>query len=202
MDLAIPDSLPANLQAAATYQDLVAGQVLFHRRDLAQSVFAVQTGRLRLVRYTSEGKLVVLRIVRVGESFAESTLFFDIYACDAVAEVPSRIIAYPNQLLLTTLREQPSFAEMFMTHLARKSLSLKDRLELQSIRSARERVLQYLLNTIQPDENIIHFDRSLKDIAAELGLTHESLYRTLTQLEQDGIITRSERQITLRMPTV
>lgn len=138
MDLSIPDSLPTALQRVATYQNLVTGQVLFHRRDTVQAVFAIRTGRLRLVRYTSEGKLVVLRIVRERESFAETALFLEMYGCDAIAESPSQVIAYPKQPLLSVLREQPNFAEAIMARLAWKIQSLKDRLELQSIRSAGE----------------------------------------------------------------
>ncbi len=200
MDLSIPDSLPSALQLAATDRDLVTGQVLFHRRDEAQSVFVVQTGRLKLVRYTSEGKLVILQVVRASESFAESALFSDLYGCDAVAETPSRVIIYPKQLLLTILRSQPDLAESFINRLALKNQFLKDRLELQSIRSARERVLQYLLHTLQTGETSVNFDRLIKDIAAELGLTPEALYRTLAQMEREGIITRTQRQITLRTP--
>lgn len=200
MDLSIPDSLPSALQLAVTYRDLVTGQVLFHRRDQAQSVFVVQTGRLRLVRYTSEGKLVILQVVRAGESFAESALFSDLYGCDAVVETPSRVIVYPKQLLLTVLRSQADLAESFINRLALKNQSLKDRLELQSIRSARERVLQYLLHTLQTGETSVNFDRPIKDIAAELGLTPEALYRTLAQMEREGIITRTQRRITLHTP--
>lgn len=200
MDLSILDSLPSTLQSAATYQVLVTGQALFHRRDQAQSIFVVQTGRLKLVRYTSEGKLVILQVVRTGESFAESALFSDVYGCDAVAEMPSRVIAYPKQVLLTLLRQQPDLAESFINRLALKNQSLKDRLELQSIRSARERILQYLLHLIQTGETTINFDRPIKDIAVELGLTPEALYRTLAQMEREGIITRTQRQITLRTP--
>jgi hypothetical protein len=46
MDLASPNSLPTILQTSATHQDLVAGQVLFHRTDTAQFVFAVIGWRL------------------------------------------------------------------------------------------------------------------------------------------------------------
>jgi CRP/FNR family transcriptional regulator, dissimilatory nitrate respiration regulator len=68
MDISIPDSLPRALQLAATHQILVTGQVLFHRRDQAQSIFVVQTSRVKLVRYTSEGKLVILQVVRALEA--------------------------------------------------------------------------------------------------------------------------------------
>lgn len=137
---------PSVLRAAIAYQNLTAGQVLFHQRDQALATFTVEIGRIRLVRYTSEGDLVVFQVVRAGESLAESALFSDVYRCDAVAEVPSRVIVYPKQLLLTVLRDQPDLAEDFMKRLVRKSQSLKFRLELRSIRSARERVLQYLVN--------------------------------------------------------
>lgn len=200
MDLSIPDSLPSALQLAATYQILGTGQVLFHRRDQAQSIFVVQTGRLRLVRYTSEGKLVILQVVRAGESFAESALFSEVYGCDAIVEIPAKVIVYPKPLLLTVLREQPDLAESFINRLAVKNQSLKDRLELQSIRSARDRVLQYLLHALQSGETTVNFDRLIKDIAAELGLTPEALYRTLAKMEKEGIITRAERQITLCTP--
>ena len=200
MDLSTPESLPSVLRAAITHQNLTAGQVLFHQRDQALATFTVEIGRLRLVRYTSEGDLVVFQVVRAGESFAESALFSDVYCCDAVAEVPSRVIVYPKQLLLTVLRDQPDLAEDFMERLVRKSQSLKVRLELRSIRSARERVLQYLVNAIQPGETTVNFDRPLKNIAGELGLSPEVLYRTLAQLERESIITRADRHITLRTP--
>lgn len=200
MNLSIPESLPPVLHTAIAYRNLAAGQVLFHQRDQAQAIFAVDVGRLRLVRYTSEGEMVVFGVVRAGESFAESDLFSLVYSCDAIAEVPSRVIVYPKQLLLTILPDQPDLASDFMERLARKSQSLKVRLELRSIRSARNRVLQYLLSAVQPDETTVNFDRSLKDIASELGLSPKVLYRTLVQLEREGIISRAARQITLCTP--
>lgn len=42
------------------------------------------------------------------------------------------------------------------------------------------------------------FDRPLKDIAVDLGLTPETLSRALTRLEREGIITRTRLQIKLQ----
>ena len=85
--------------------------------------------------------------------------------------------------------------------LDRKSQSLKQLLELRSIRSARDRILQYLLFSTNPGETKIIFDRSYKDIATELGLSPETLYRTLAELEREAIITRNGRQIELVTPS-
>jgi CRP/FNR family transcriptional regulator, dissimilatory nitrate respiration regulator len=38
---------------------------------------------------------------------------------------------------------------------------------------------------------------ALKDLAAELGLTHEALYRTLSLLQRSGEISRRGGKITL-----
>jgi DNA-binding MarR family transcriptional regulator len=38
---------------------------------------------------------------------------------------------------------------------------------------------------------------SIKDLARELGLTHETLYRTLGRLEQDGVIARKDHHLSL-----
>lgn len=201
MDLSNLDSLPTALRSAATCQNLVAGQVLFHEREPAQAIFAVAVGRFRLVRYTSEGQLVIFQVVRAGESFSESALFSNTYNCNAIAEVPSRAIAYPKQVLLNVIQERPDFAISFMERFERKSRWLKNLIELRSIRSARDRVLQYLLTLAQPSATTLTFDRPLKNIASELGLSPEVLYRALAQLEREGIIARARGQIILLTPT-
>ena len=201
MNLSVPDSLPSRLQEEANYQNLVAGQVLFYHRDPAERIFALEVGRIRLVRYTSEGNLVVFQIVREKESFAESALFTELYHCNAIVEVPSRVICYPKTLVWEVLQNNSDLALSFLRRFDRKSQSLKKLLELRSIRSARDRLLQYLLFTASPGETRITFDRPYKDIASELGLSPETLYRTLAELEREEVIARDGRQIELRTPT-
>lgn len=200
MELSVPDSLPSPLRDRASYRNLVAGQVLFHYRDPAESIFALEIGRIRLVRYTGEGNLVVFQIVRAGESFAESALFTQLYHCQAVVEVPSRVICYPKTLVLEAL-QRSELALSLLRQFDRKSQFLKKLLELRTIRSARDRILQYLLFSVSPGETRLYFDRPYKDIATELGLSPETLYRTLAALEREEIIARDGRQIELITPT-
>ena len=201
MDLSVPSSLPSQLRDGAKYQNLVAGQVLFHHRDPAKYVFALEVGRIRLLRYTCEGNLVIFQIIRPFESFAESALFTELYNCNAIVEIPSRVICYPKTLLSEVLQNNNSnLALSLLQRFNSKSQSLKKLLELRSIRSARDRILQYLLFSISPGETRIAFDRSYKDIANELGLSSETLYRSLSELQKSGIINRQGREIELLIP--
>lgn len=66
----------------------------------------------------------------------------------------------------------------------------RQRYELKQIRSAPERLLQRL--RLGCDETgVFRIEGSLKEMAAELGLTHEALYRALASLSRDGRIERS-----------
>ncbi len=197
MNFLVPDSLPSELRQEAKDRELVPGQVLFHYQDAARYFFALKEGRIRMVRYTCEGNLVIFQIVRAGESFAESALFTETYQCNAVVEKPSRIICYPKNIVWQALQNKPDLALNLLPKLARSSQSLKNLLEVRSIRSASDRILQYLFFSVSPGQSNISFDRSYKDIATELGLSAEVLYRSLAELERSGVISRRGREIKL-----
>jgi CRP/FNR family transcriptional regulator, dissimilatory nitrate respiration regulator len=196
MDLLTLDSLPEDLRDAIAFQYIAAGETLFRQTELASAFFIVETGRVKLVRYTGADKMVTFQIAGAGDSLAEIALFSDTYPCTAIAQVDSRVIVYPKEQLLSALRNNSDLADNFMAILTRQIQALKVRLELREIRSAGERVLQYLRYLTQPDTpTIVTFNHPLKDIAAELGLTPETLSRALARLETEGKITRVSRQI-------
>jgi CRP-like cAMP-binding protein len=66
-------------------------------------------------------------------------------------------------------------------------------LERHNLRSARERVRHYLAADANGD--IVVLPGTVKDLAGELGLTHEALYRTLSEMEGEGEIARLKGKI-------
>jgi CRP-like cAMP-binding protein len=198
MNLFELDSLPAMLRDAITSRNLAARQILFRRDDAASALFFVKTGRLKVIRHTSESSKLTLQIARPGECLAEGALFSRIYGCEAIAEITSEVLIYPKGPLLSALRNYPDLAEDFMTRLVKQNQSLIMNLELRDIRMAHKRVLQYLRYLAGSNHaSVVQFDRHLKDIAIDLGLTPETLSRALTRLEHEGVITRGPSFITL-----
>lgn len=61
-----------------------------------------------------------------------------------------------------------------MAMMARRFNSVRIRLELRNMQSARERVLQYLVIATPPGEHTLTLDRPLKYIAEDLRLAPES----------------------------
>ncbi len=76
-------------------------------------------------------------------------------------------------------------------------MNLRTRIEQRNIRSAPDRVRHFLALNVGSDRRTVELRGTLKDLAAELGLTHEALYRTLAGLERSGEIRRKGGKITL-----
>jgi CRP/FNR family transcriptional regulator, dissimilatory nitrate respiration regulator len=58
-------------------------------------------------------------------------------------------------------------------------------------------VRHFLMLNVGPDRRTVELRGTLKDLAAEIGLTHEALYRTLAALERSGELKRKGERIML-----
>ncbi len=192
------DPLPSSLEAVGTVRVLAPGERLFGQGDRAAAIYRVESGRLRLVRRTVDDHLVILHTAHRGELFAEAALFADTYHCDAIAAAQSSVRVYPKDMVKQVLRTDPALAEAFTARLAHQLQELRARMELRNIRSARERVLQYLRLRAGLHGRSITVEGQIQDIAAEIGITREALYRTLAVLEAEGYLTRTETTILLK----
>jgi CRP-like cAMP-binding protein len=197
-DKSASDALPPTLEAASAVRVLAPGELLFRQGDRAAAIYKVESGRLRLIRRTVDDHLVILHTARGGEFFAEASLFAEAYHCDAIAAVQSRVRVYPKAMVIDAFGADPAFAEAFMARLARQLQELRARMELRNIRSARDRVLQYLRLRAGAHGRSVAIDGQLQDIAAEIGMSREALYRTLAALEAEGCLTRTENAILLK----
>ncbi len=192
------DWLPASIRAQARVRDLEAGEALFRQGDKTVGIFAVERGRLRMIRATVDDHAAVMHTARSGELFAEAALFAPTYQCDAVAVDVARVRIYPKRPLLAAFRSDPVLSQRFMEVLAHQIHALRSQLQERNIRSASGRVLHHLALAAGPDGRTVDLDGTLMDLAAEIGLTHEALYRTLARLEKQGVIERSSNRIALR----
>ena len=196
--MAANDWLPAGIRALGRERVLAPGQALFRMGDPTMGIYQVVKGQLQLLRVGSGGREVVLYAAGPGDIFAEAALFSPTYHCDAVTKTGAVVRLFPRAKVLSELRQNPQAAQAFMALLAREIMRLRTRLEQRNIRSARERVLHFLALDAGADGRTVRLRRTLKELAAELGLTHEAFYRALADLAADGEIERFKDKIVLR----
>jgi CRP/FNR family transcriptional regulator, dissimilatory nitrate respiration regulator len=190
--------ITAAIQRAGIERRLYAGQTLFRLGSRAAGLYEIVSGKIRLVRVSPAGSEAVLFVGTAGDTLAEASLFSTTYHCDAIASTKATVRLYPKAAILTEFQRDSKVAQAFMAMLARQIMSLRTRLQRRNIRSARERVRHYLALNVGPDGRTVTLTTTVKDLASELGLTHEALYRTLSEMASDGEIKRSDRKITIR----
>lgn len=185
-----PSSMPAALRALCTRVRYEPGQTVFRSGSATHSVYYVESGAVRLVRYGRAGEEVVLHDARAGEFFAEASLDSSRYHCDAVVSEPCQLLRCPAAALRQLLEADADFAAQWLSLLGRQLRSLRSRVERLSLRSAAERVRHLLVSEGRGPRHEVVVEGTLKDLARRLGLSHEALYRTLATLEREGVVER------------
>jgi len=185
------DWLSAAVRASAIDRRLRAGQTLFHSGDRTVGLYEVLKGKVRLVRVDRSGREAVLQVAAAGDTLAEASLFSSTYHCEAGATTEAAVRLYPKAVLFAELARDPKLARAFAAMLAQQVMALRTRLERRNIQSARDRIRHFLALNISADGRTVALPGTLKDFAADLGLTHEALYRTLARMTADGEIKRA-----------
>lgn len=182
-------------------RSLEPGEALFRQGDATVAIYIVQHGRVRQVRHLEDGSTVALHAAESGGTLAEAALFADAYHCDAIADVASEVTVIPKAELLTALNANPQACLALAGELASQVRDLRAQLELRNIRAAPERILHWLRIHAVGAPPTVRLNRPWTEIAAEIGLTHETIYRALATLERDGRILRNREQVVLQPAT-
>ena len=170
---------------------------VFRKGDVVRAVFAVLEGEVHLSRFAKDGSEIALHRAGRGDFFAEAAVNTPRYHCNAIASRPTTLLAFPVDKVRALLAEDPEFARQWVALLARQLHSARARLERVALKSAAERVLHYLRTEGKGPRCEVTLAGTVKDLAHELGLTHESLYRTLARLEQEGVVGREDNRLFL-----
>jgi CRP-like cAMP-binding protein len=194
--------LSTDIRAAATERRLEAGQPLFRTGGRTLGLCEIVSGTVRLVRVDRGGREVLLHRAVAGDTIAEASLYASTYHCDAIATTDATVRLYPKAAVLAELERNPAASQAFAAMLAHQVMTLRTRLEQRNIQSARDRIRHYLAVNAGADGCTVALPGTLKDLASELGLTHEAFYRTLADMASEGEIERSPGTITLIKSTI
>lgn len=189
--------IPVALRAAARLRAFAAGDTLFRQGDRPRAMYCVLDGEVRLLRRSREGGEVVLQRSR-GGFFAEASLESKAYHCDGVAAADGRLLAFPVRAFREALEGDAAFRDAWMAQLAREVRKLRARCERLSLHGAEARILHAIES--EGTAGTLVLAQSRKAWAAELGLTHEALYRTLARLQAAGTLAVDGGRLTLRQP--
>lgn len=177
------------LERISKKMPLKKGALIFSPGDTAQGFFAVLVGAVRLYRISSQGKEISIEIIGTGHTFAEASLFSDIYHCYAEALKDSRVCLIQREAFIELIQRDSKFATAWFRVLSDKVIHLHRQIEELSLKTPKSRIVGYILflAEIQNSESVL-LPAHRKFIATLLGMTHETFYRTARELENEGMV--------------
>lgn len=189
------EQFPETLRLAASRVDINKGQRIFHLGDEVDAVYRVLEGEVCLTRFSPEGTEIVLHRAREGDFFAEASLFGTQYHCDAICTRSGCCLRLPAEALRHCLANDPGFAMEWVATLSRNLRRQRAAQERLGLKSLRMRVIHYIVDRGQ--EGRVELDQPIIRWATELGASHEALYRTLAEMEREGILQRQGQTLIL-----
>jgi CRP/FNR family transcriptional regulator len=184
-----PEEHLAALESISKEISVKKGAVLFSPGNSTRGFYAVLDGAVRLYRISPKGKEITLEIAGAGSTFAEASLFSDVYHCRAEALRDSTVHLIRKDPFLELIQRDIRFAAAWIHILSLEVIHLRQRIEELSLKTPRARIVSYILLLAEMQHSAsVTLPVHRKSIATLLGMTHETFYRTAKELEIDGLV--------------
>jgi len=180
------------------------GQTVFQSGDSELGLFLVKSGQVKVRILATNGAERVVDLVSAGGTFGEDGLFSCMLSrLSAEMLVKGELIEIPRKTILSSIQSCPNLASTMLGHLGSKLCRLVTELENCCLRSARQRVIDYLLmlaneqqSRMRPEPNIL-LPASKGVTASLLDITPETFSRELNRLISTGLIEVDRKTIKL-----
>lgn len=121
-------------------------QILFSQGDAADAVFYILKGQVKLTVVSRQGKEAVVAVLGGGDFLGEPCLAGQpIRLATATSLEDSTVVRINKTAMTRVLRDQPTFAELFLTYLLSRNVRIQEDLVDQLFNSAEKRLARILL---------------------------------------------------------
>jgi CRP/FNR family nitrogen fixation transcriptional regulator len=171
---------------------------IFGDGEAADYAYQVVSGGVRTYKILSDGRRQIGCFYLPGDVFGLE--FRDERTCSAEAITDTRVVVVKRSMLMTLAGRDPGISRELLTLSGSELRHVQTRM-LLLVKSAEERVAGFLLEMAERASggNVVELPMTRRDIADYLGLTFETVSRTLRSLANKAAIEiATPRRIVLR----
>ena len=141
-----PKQFLAKVGEGKTILEVRKDQIIFAQGDVANTVFYIQKGRVKVVVISEQGKEAVVGIFGPGQFFGEGCMNgHSVRIATTTAIEDCLVTAITKTAMLAVLHDQPKFSEMFMAYLLTRNSRIEEDLIDQLFNSSEKRLARLLL---------------------------------------------------------
>jgi len=168
------------------------GKNIFFQGDPVRSFYNIKQGSIKIYKLSHDGRKQIVGFLYQGDFLGMSDQ--EVYTYNAEALEDTLLCQFNKTVLENFFLKFPKVENKILNIVNHELAVAQDQIFLLGKYSARERVLQFFLNISNQREklgwggNPIRLSMSRSDIANYLGLTIETISRTIAELKNEQII--------------
>jgi CRP-like cAMP-binding protein len=184
------------LERLGTQARYERNRTIYFEGDEAAHYFKVRSGTVRLCKVTEDGRRQIAAFLTEGDLFGWTDQDNYNFSAEAVTDVT--VEKFSRARIEESVKANPSMGRRVLALLSNQLASAHEHLLLLGRMTASERVATFLLELVRRQRNgngagaSVELAMSRKDVADYLGLTVETVSRTMSALKRKGIIAFSE----------
>jgi CRP/FNR family cyclic AMP-dependent transcriptional regulator len=141
-----PKEFLSKVNGGRRIRDYQKDQIVFSQGDPSDSVFFIQSGKVKKTVVSEQGKEAVVALLEGGDFFGEGCLAGEALRLSTVAALTKCVIARISKEDITrVIHEEPAFAELFISHLLARNSRVEEDLVDQLFNSSEKRLARTLL---------------------------------------------------------
>jgi CRP/FNR family nitrogen fixation transcriptional regulator len=179
------------LRAAGPVMEVSEGREICAEGEETETFFKVATGVVRICKFLNDGRRQIEAFHVAGDIFGLELGAERLLSAEAVTDCS--LVAYRRRSVEQQAKSDHVVSQQLFQHAMQSLAQAQTHSLLLSRRGAAEKVAAFLLEwTAKAGKgDSIHLAMSRQDIADYLGLTIETVSRSMSQFERDGVIALS-----------
>jgi CRP-like cAMP-binding protein len=191
----LDDVAAAELARCLRPNTFAKDSVILSQHDRGDSLYIVDSGRVKVVLFGEGGREMILTLLRPGDVFGEMSLLDgQPRSANVVAVENTRVLVLSRSDFVEHMRRHPATALRVLEEMCRRlrrADAIIGNLALLDVFSRVGRALVHLANRegVQEDEGVLIRNRPThQELASMVGTTRESVSRVLSEYQKRGDI--------------
>ena len=185
-------------------KEIEKNQPIYFPNEPSTSIYFLKTGRVKISRYSDDGKEMIMAFINPGEVFGEMAYLGEEERTDiAVTVEPSYICAINKDDFTAFIQKNPALTLKITRLIGLKLKSYSERIEDLVFKDAKQRVISFLVKLSEENGRKIGEQIFVKpflkhqDIADLTACARQTVNDVLTDLREKGIIDFDRKKLTI-----
>lgn len=191
-----------NLVANSEKQKYPRGSVVLNKDDVGDETYLIMIGRVKVVVAHTDGKEIILNILKSGDFFGEMAVFDNLpRSASVVADEDCELLIVSRDAIKDQIKRNPQIAFKMLADMSRRLRDADEQISGLAYLDSKGRVAQTLLKLSKESDMItdegyrVIPKPPIRDIAAMSGTTRDKVLRLLDEFARNKIISLTKEYI-------